>query len=103
MIYGGTNGHVFCFDEKNGDEMWRTKLSTGNFLNAASSGDVAVMVKGDILVAGCNGHIWGLDCQTGDVLWHNGLSGLGNSFVSMSDGVHSIQYIHTHTNSTTNS
>lgn len=74
--------------------MWRTKLSTGGFINIASSGDVAVLVQGDVIVAGCMGHAWGIDAKTGEVLWHNSLTGLGNGFVSLADGSSSVQYIH---------
>ena len=94
MIYGGIRGHVVCFDENSGQEMWRTKLTTGGLFNAAWKEDVAILSKENVIIAGCNGHVWGLDPNTGQIQWHNDLSGLGNGFVALSDSTHSTQYIH---------
>jgi outer membrane protein assembly factor BamB len=98
MIYGGTYGHVFAVDEGNGREIWRTRLHTGGFLGSAT-GHVAIIVKEKVIVAGCSGHVWGLDIRTGEILWHNGLTGLGNSFVTLADCDSSVQYIHVQTHS----
>ncbi len=94
MIYGGLRGYVFCIDENSGNEMWRTKLSTGGLFNAAAKENVAILAKENMIIAGCNGHVWGLHPHTGQILWHNDLSGLGNGFVTLSDNTHSTQYIH---------
>lgn len=98
MIYCGTNGHVLCIDEHNGEEIWRTKLGTGLF-NAAKSGDVTVMLIDEVLITACNGHMWGLNPSTGSVLWHNDLPGLRNRFITMCAPHVAIQYIREHTES----
>ena len=94
MIYCGTNGHVFALDVKDGKEVWRTKLKTKFVFNAASSGDVTVILVNDVLIASCNGHIWGLKPETGQILWHNDLPSLGNRFITMCTSNVSIQYVH---------
>ena len=96
MIYGGTNGYIVAVNESNGQEIWRTRLHTGGFMGKAT-GDVAVIVKDNVLIAGCSGHVWGIDVRSGEIIWHNGLTGLGNSFVSLADSSTSVQYIHKHT------
>lgn len=93
MIYCGTNGTISCIDENTGQEAWRSKLQTGGFLNPASGGDVAILVRNGVVIAGCNGHVWGFDAATGQQLWHNGLVGLGNGFVSLCDDAASVQYV----------
>jgi outer membrane protein assembly factor BamB len=97
MIYCGTNGHALAIDEKTGKEVWRTKLRTKFVFNAASSGNVTVILANEILMASCNGHIWGLEPKTGQILWHNDLPGLGNRFITMCTSNVSIQYVHEHT------
>jgi outer membrane protein assembly factor BamB len=101
MIYGGTGGFVFAFDPSSGNEIWRCKLETGGFFNAARCGDVAVILQDNILIASCNGHIWGIDPKTGEQIWHNGLAGLGLGFVSLCNASTSLQYIHVVTKSNT--
>ena len=100
MIYGGTNGHVFCVDESSGQEVWRTKLDAGGFLSSVG-GDVAVILRGNIVVASCSGNVWGLDAGSGQQLWHNELPDLGYGFVTLCDDSHAVQYIHVETHSTT--
>ena len=94
MIYGGTNGTVFCVDDRTGQEVWRTPINTG-LLGAA--GDVAVILRGNIVVASSGGNLWGLDANSGQQLWHNELPGLGYGFVTLCDDTHSVQYIHVET------
>ncbi len=99
MIYGGTRGYVFAIDTHSGEEVWRTKLSTGFFFNAASAEDVMILSVGDVIIAGCNGHIWGLSAKDGAELWHNPLRGLGNGPVTLAANGVSVQYVHKHTHS----
>ncbi len=97
MIYGGTKGSVFCVDERSGREVWRTAVNPGLL---GSSGDVAVLLRGSVVVASCYGNIWGLDAASGRELWHNKLPGLGHGFVTLCDDSHAVQYIHVETQST---
>lgn len=90
MIYGGTRGTLVCLDEVTGREAWRLELKSGVF---GPSGDVAVLLRGNVVVAACNGEIWGVDARSGRMLWHNELPGLGYGFVSLCDETHSVQYI----------
>jgi hypothetical protein len=96
MIYGGTKGSVFCVDERSGREVWRTAVNPGLL---GSSGDVAVLLRGNVVVASCYGNIWGLDAASGRELWHNDLPGLGHGFVTLCDDSHAVQYIHVETQS----
>ena len=99
MIFCGTNGHAFCIREQDGKEVWRTKLETAKLFNAASSGDVTVLLEGQVLLAACNGHIWGLSSSDGSILWHNDLPGLRNRFITMCTPNVSVQYVHVETHS----
>ncbi len=97
MIYCGTNGHVACISERDGNEVWRTKLETAKLFNAAYSGDVTVLLVDEVLIAACNGHMWGLSPTNGKILWHNGLPCLRNRFVTMCSPHVAIQYVHVET------
>jgi outer membrane protein assembly factor BamB len=99
MIYGGTRGYVFALDPHSGNEVWRTKLSTGFLFNAASAEDVMVLAVGEVIIAGCNGHIWGLAATTGEQLWHNPLRGLGKGAVTVAAAGVAVHYVHKHTES----
>lgn len=100
MIYGGTKGTVICLDEKSGRELWRQPLDPGVF---GASSDVALLLRGELLIASCQGNVWGLDAASGRILWHNELPGMGYGFVSLCDDTHSVQYIHRVDTQTTHS
>ena len=100
MIYGRTKGYAFCHDERNGQEVWRTKLETHSFFNVASLSDVAVIFSNDVLIAASVGHMWGLQSATGAILWHSDLPGMGNRFVTLCTPTSSIQYLHTESTTT---
>ena len=95
ILYIGTNGHVAAIGVTDDEEFWRTKLgglSTGHQ-------DVCVLEHGGKILAGCQGHLFCLDASTGDVLWHNDLKGLGYNDVTLAIAGKSIQYVSSHSRS----
>lgn len=91
-LFIGSNGHVCAIDPSSGNEIWRTRLQEG-ILTATQSGDVSVLVRGDVVFAGCQGHLFALAAATGEHLWHNELKGLRFNDISLSFEGHSVQYL----------
>ncbi|MCW8878984.1 MAG: PQQ-binding-like beta-propeller repeat protein [Kangiellaceae bacterium] len=68
-IYIGMNGYVVCLKQKNGEEVWRTKLKSSQITN--------IVLDEDKIYAAAGGHLFCLKAKNGDILWKNSLSGLG--------------------------
>ena len=68
-IFLGMNGHVVCLKQKTGEEIWRTKLKSGQITN--------IVLDDDKIYAASGGYLFCLKSSNGKVLWENGLSGLG--------------------------
>ncbi len=69
VIYLGIKGAVIALNRANGQEIWRTTLKGGDFVN--------VVLDGNQLYATTRGEIFCLDTKTGEPRWHNELKGLG--------------------------
>ena len=98
-LYIGSNGHVVALDPTNGDEIWRTRLGAGLF-SATGHQDVCVLEHEGRLFAGSFGHLFCLDAASGEVLWHNELKGLGHNDVTLAIAGKSVQFVSTHSHST---
>ena len=70
----GIRSHVVSIDSATGEEIWRTKLKSGQF--------VTVYSRDDRVFAGVWGELFGLDRTTGRVLWHSQLRRLGFGLIS---------------------
>jgi len=95
-LYLGCNGTVSALDPASGQEVWRTKLSTGGigiFGGSTRYQDVNVIEDGGIVIAGVNGYVFGLDARNGAVLWQNELKGMGFNDVTMCIGGKTIQTV----------
>lgn len=92
-LYLGCNGTVSALDPASGQEVWRTKLSTGSIFGGTYRQDVNVIEDGGIVIAGVNGYVFGLNAQTGQVLWYNELTGMGFNDVTMCIGGKTIQTV----------
>ena len=68
-IYIGMNGYVVCLKQKDGTEIWRTKLKSSQITN--------IVLNEDKIYAASGGHLFCLKAKDGKTLWKNGLSGLG--------------------------
>ena len=68
-VFIGIRGTVLAIDRATGQEIWRTALKGGDFVNVA-------LHDGD-LYAATHGELFCLDAATGNVRWHNALKGLG--------------------------
>ena len=68
-IYLGIKGAVIALNRATGEELWRTTLKGGDFVN--------VILDGNQLYATTRGEIFCLDTKTGEPRWHNELKGLG--------------------------
>jgi len=68
-IYLGMSGYVVCLKQKDGAEVWRTKLKSSQITN--------VVLDEDKIYAATGGHLFCLKAKDGKVLWENKLSGLG--------------------------
>jgi outer membrane protein assembly factor BamB len=74
-IFIGIGGNVLALDRATGQEIWRSSLKGGDFVNvAAIEGDVFATTKGELFC---------LDAATGHIRWHNPLKGLGLGLVSI--------------------
>jgi hypothetical protein len=73
-IFIGIKGTVLALDRATGEELWRTPLKGGDFVNVVLDG-------GDVL-ASARGEVFCLDPATGDIRWNNSLRGLGWGLVT---------------------
>ena len=73
-MYIGVGSHVVAIDPTTGNELWRTKLKTSQF--------VTISVSERNIFAGAGGELFCLDATTGEILWRNKLKGLGWGLVS---------------------
>jgi outer membrane protein assembly factor BamB len=78
----GIAGTVLALDRTTGQEVWRTPLKGGDFVN--------LTVVGEQVLATTRGEIFCLD-KNGAILWHNPLKGLGHGLVTVATGVGLIQ------------
>ena len=70
-LYLGIRGHVVRVRKRDGEEIWRTKLKGGSYVN--------VVVEPDGLFAYTQGILYSLDVLSGEIRWQNGLPSLGFS------------------------
>lgn len=75
VIYLGIKGTVIALNRDTGEELWRTALKGGDFVN--------VVLDGNQLYATTKGEIFCLDTKTGEPRWHNKLSGLGLGLITI--------------------
>ncbi len=102
FLYIGCNGYVSAIQPQTGHEAWRTQLKEG-FVGSSRGSDVCVLEHDGIVFAGCNGHLFALDARSGGLLWENELKGMGYNDVTLAIAGKSIQYVasHTHSSSST--
>ena len=74
-VYVGIHGTVLALDRSNGQELWRTPLKGGDFVN--------LVLDGPDLYATARGELFCLDPATGRVRWNNRLKGMGYGFVTI--------------------
>lgn len=70
-LYVGISGHVVRVRKRDGEEIWRTKLKGGSYVN--------VVLEPDGVFAYTQGVLYALDPLSGEVRWQNGLPKLGYS------------------------
>ena len=70
-LYVGIRGHVVRVRKRDGEELWRTKLKGGSYVN--------VVVEPEGLFAYTQGVLYALDALSGAIRWQNGLRKLGYS------------------------
>jgi outer membrane protein assembly factor BamB len=75
LVYIGINGYVIALDCATGQEIWRTALNPGDFINVA--------VADDSIYATTKGELFCLDPATGRLRWQNQLKGLGRGLVTI--------------------
>jgi len=100
-LYIGCNGHVAAVDPATGREKWRTELRTGTVLSGNSRQDVCILEHERRVYAGTHGHLFCLDAETGRIRWTNELKGMGYNDVTLAMAGKSVQYVSTHTHTTT--
>jgi len=74
-VFLGVHGELVALDRATGQELWRTKLTGGDFVN--------LLVDQDRVIATTKGKAFCLDVATGQLLWRNDLPGLGLGLVSI--------------------
>ena len=71
----GIKGTVLALDRATGQEIWRSKLKGGDFVNLVhQDGDVYAATEGELFC---------LDPASGVVRWHNPLKGLGRGLITI--------------------
>jgi outer membrane protein assembly factor BamB len=75
VIYIGIRGSVLALNRVTGEEVWRTSLKGGDFVNVA-------LLEGDLLAA-TKGELYCLDPASGAVRWNNKLTGMGWGLISI--------------------
>lgn len=75
LIFLGVHGEVVALDRATGQQLWRTKLAGGDFVN--------LVLDQDRVIATTKGKAFCLDPATGQLLWRNDLPGLGLGLVSI--------------------
>jgi outer membrane protein assembly factor BamB len=62
---------------------------------------VCVLEHDGRIYAGSHGHLFCLDVETGRIRWTNELKGMGYNDVTLAMAGKSVQYVSTHTHTTT--
>jgi outer membrane protein assembly factor BamB len=75
LIFIGIAGNVIALDRGTGQEVWRTPLKGGDFVN--------VVLLDGALYATAKGELFCLDPVTGNLRWQNALKGLGRGLVTI--------------------
>ena len=75
QLFLGVNGTVLAVDRTSGQELWRSRLKGGDFVN--------VVLNGGDLFAATHGELYCLDIATGHVRWHTPLKKLGRGLVTI--------------------
>ena len=75
FIVIGMSGCAIALDRATGQEIWRTKLKGGDFVNVA--------FVGEDLLATAHGELFCLDPATGKIRWKNALKGLGWGLITI--------------------
>src|SRR5215475_15134996 len=74
-LFIGIAGSVLALDRATGQEIWRTKLRSTDFVN--------VVLEDGALYAAARGEMYCLDPGTGEIRWKNPLTGLGWGLVTI--------------------
>ena len=74
-IFVGIKGTVLALDRGTGQEIWRTPLTGGDFVN--------VVLDDSLVYAATKGEIFCIDPANGQLCWHNELKGLGRDLVTI--------------------
>lgn len=74
-LFIGIAGNVLALDRSTGQEIWRTKLCSTDFVN--------VVLEDGALYAAARGEMYCLDPGTGEIRWKNPLTGLGWGLVTI--------------------
>ena len=78
LLLLGIKGHVVALEKGTGREIWRTRLTRGDFVN--------IVTDGNVIFATTSGEVFCLDAGTGTVLWKNPMKGLGLGVVTLLPG-----------------
>ena len=81
-LFIGIKGTVLALDRTTGQEIWRTLLKGGDFVN--------LTLAGEQVLATTRGEIYCLS-KTGTILWNNALKGLGHGLVTVATEAVSTQ------------
>lgn len=74
-LFVGIRNCVIALHQKDGSELWRTKLKGSDF--------TTVLWDGEALFAGNSGEVYRLDPESGEIIWQNKMKGLGLGVVSL--------------------
>jgi outer membrane protein assembly factor BamB len=77
VLFIGIKGTVLALHRASGQELWRTKLKSCQFVN--------VMQEGDRIYASTLGEVFCLESASGRILWNNPLKGMGYGLVAFAN------------------
>jgi outer membrane protein assembly factor BamB len=84
-LFIGIAGSVLALDRATGQEIWRTKLRSTDFVN--------VVLEDGALYAAARGEMYCLDPGTGEIRWKNPLTGLGWGLVTIASAPDSLAVV----------
>ena len=84
-LFIGIAGSVLALDRATGQEIWRTKLRSTDFVN--------VVLEDGALYAAARGEMYCLDPATSEIRWKNPLTGLGWGLVTIASAPDSLAVV----------
>jgi outer membrane protein assembly factor BamB len=88
VIFIGTNGSIFAFDSKDGNQIWKLKLpSVSEKFNF-----ITINIFFGLLFIGSNGILYSIDPSSGKIFWKDSLTGNYDNVVYPGNSIDFINF-----------